>query len=208
MDELSTSLLVGIPEHTANLQLPDPNLRDWYLDEKDRIYWLDGQISDEALSLIRFIIKCNKEDAGKKVEERKRILVMIDSIGGSVEVEQSIIGAFKTSKTPIYTCCYCTAYSAAADILACGHKRLAMPFVNIMFHAGSGRYEGTQAQIDSAKKFFDKMNKRVNDEVFSRVNFDSRTIKKLKTDDIYFNEEEALDLNIIDEIVTDFDTLF
>lgn len=207
MDGLN-NLLVGIPEHVSNLQLPDPNLRDWYLDEKDRIYYLDSQIGDEALDLIKFIFKCNKEDAGKPAEERKRILIMIDSIGGSVEVEQSIIGAIKMSKTPVYTCCYCTAYSAAADILACGHRRFAMPMTNIMFHAGSGRYEGTQAQIDSAKKFFDKMNKRVNDEVFSRVNFDSKTIKKLKTDDIYFNENEALEMNIIDEIITDFETLF
>ena len=207
MEELN-NLLVGIPNDTANLQLPDPNLRDWYLNEKDRIYYLDGPIVDEELDLIKFIFKCNKEDEGKPIEERKRILIMIDSIGGSVEVEQSIIGAIKLSKTPVYTCCYCTAYSAAADILACGHKRFAMPFVNIMFYAGSGRYEGTQAQIDSAKKFFDKMNKRINDEVFSRVKFDSKTIKKLKTDDIYFNEEEALQMNIIDEIITDFNTLF
>lgn len=207
MDELN-NLLVGISEYTANLQLPDPTLRDWYRDEQDRIFYLDGPITDEALELIKFIFRCNKEDAGKPIEQRKRILVMIDSNGGSVEVEQSIIGAMKLSQTPIYTCCYCTAYSAAADILACGHKRFALPFVNIMFHAGSGKYEGTQAQIDSAKKFFDKMNKRVNDEVFSRVNFDSKTIKKLKTDDVYFNEEEALKYGVVDEIITSFDNIF
>lgn len=206
MDELN-DVLLSIPTSVANLQLPDPDLRDYYIDEQNRVYWIDSQINDTTLGLVKFIIKCNKEDADKSIEERKRILIMIDSPGGSVEVEQTIIGAMKISKTPVYTCCYCTAYSAAADILACGHKRFALPFVNIMFHAGSGKYEGTQAQIDSAKKFFDKMNKRVNDEVFSRVKFDSKTIKKLKTDDIYFNENEALENGIIDEIVIDFDNI-
>jgi ATP-dependent Clp protease protease subunit len=208
MDELMNNVLIGIPETTANLQLPDPQLRDYFRDEQDRIYWLNGQIDDSTLDLARYIFRCNKEDEGKPIEKRKRILVMIDSPGGSVEIEQSIIGAIKISKTPVWTCCYCTAYSAAADLLACGHKRFAMPFVNIMFHAGAGKYEGTQAQIDSAKKFFDKMNKRINDMVFSRVKFESKIIKKLKTEDIYMNEEEALGYQVIDEIVDDLNKLF
>jgi ATP-dependent Clp endopeptidase proteolytic subunit ClpP len=207
MEELE-NVLLSIPTSVANLQLPDPDLRDHYIDEQNRIYWVDTQIDDSTLGLVKFIIRCNKEDAGKPVEDRKRILIMIDSPGGSVEVEQSIIGAIKISKTPIWTCCYCTAYSAAADLLACGHKRFALPFVNIMFHAGSGKYEGTQAQIDSAKKFFDKMNKKVNDEVYSRVNFDNKIKKKLKIEDFYMDENEALSLSVIDEIVADLDTLF
>lgn len=208
MDEILGNVLVGVPESTANLQLPDPQLRDYYRDEEDRIFYLNSQVDESTLDLVRLIFRCNREDEGKPIEERKRILVMIDSPGGSVEVEQSVIGAIKISKTPVWTCCYCTAYSAAADILACGHKRLAMPFVNIMFHAGNGRYEGTQAQIDSAKKFFDKMNKRVNDEVFSRVKFEPKIIKKLKTEDIYMNEEEALKYEVIDEIIEDINKLF
>lgn len=207
MNELQTDVLLGIPEYTANMQLPDPSLRDYYLDEENRVYWLDTQVEDSTLDLIKFILRCNKEDNGKSTEERKRILIMIDSPGGSVEVEQSIIGAMKNSKTPVWTCCYCTAYSAAADLLACGQKRFAMPFVNIMFHAGGGRYEGTQAQIDSAKKFFDKMNDRVNKEVFSRVNFPTKIIKKLKTEDVYFNEEEALEMGVVDKIITDFEEI-
>lgn len=207
MNELE-NVLLSIPESVANMQLPDPSLRDYYIDEQNRIYWVDTQIDDSTLGLVKFIIRCNKEDAGKSIEDRKRILIMIDSPGGSVEVEQSIIGAIKISKTPVWTCCYCTAYSAAADLLACGHKRFALPFVNIMFHAGSGKYEGTQAQIDSAKKFFDKMNKKVNDEVYVRVNFDSKTKKKLKTDDVYMDENEALSFGVIDEIITDLDTLY
>lgn len=207
MEELN-NVLLSMPKYVANLQLPDPDLRDYYINESDRIYYISGAIDDTTLDLIKFIFKCNKEDVGKPVEERKRILIMIDSGGGSVEVEQSILGAIKNSKTPVWTCCYCTAYSAAADILACGHKRFALPFVNIMFHAGSGKYEGTQNQIESAKKFFDKVNKRINDEVFSRVNFDKKTIKNLKTDDVFLNEEDALNMGVIDKIISDFDILF
>ena len=153
MEEVN-NILLGIPEDIANLQLPNPTLRDHFRDEQDRIYYLDSQIDDGTLELVKYIFRCNKEDVGKPIEERKRILIMIDSPGGSVEVLASIMGAIKISKTPIWTCCYCTAYSAAADLLACGHKRFALPMTNMMFHAGSACYQGSQNDIDSAKKFF------------------------------------------------------
>ena len=208
MDELLNNVLVGIPESIANLQLPDPNLRDYFRDEQDRIYWLDTAIDDSTLDLVKFIFRCNKEDEGKSVEERKRILVMIDSPGGSVEVLASIIGAMKISQTPIYTCCYCTAFSAAADLLACGHKRFALPMTSMMFHAGSACYQGSQNDNDKAKKFFDSMGKRVTDEVNSRTKFDAKFLRKLKTDDMYMNENEALTLGVIDEVVTNLDVLY
>lgn len=206
MDELN-SLLVGIPEGTANLQLPDPDLRDYYRDEQNRIYWLDSQIDDSTLELIKYIFRHNKEDEGKPTEERKRILIMIDSPGGSVEVLASLIGAIKISKTPVWTCCYCTAFSAAADLLACGHKRFALPMTAIMFHAGSACYQGSQNDINKAKKFFDDMGKRITDEVNIRTKFDAKFLRKLKTDDMYMNENEALELGVIDEIVTNFNIL-
>ena len=206
MDELN-ELLVGIPESTANLQLPDPNLRNFYKDDADRIYWLDTQIDDSTLDLVKYIFRCNKEDKGIAPAARKRILIMIDSPGGSVEVLSAIIGAIKISETPIYTCCYCTAYSAAADLLACGHKRFALPMTSIMFHAGSACYQGSQNDIDKAKKFFDAMGKRVSNEVNSKTKFDNKFLKKLKTDDMYMNEEEALELGVIDEVVNNMDIL-
>lgn len=207
MDELGNLILEGISTSTANLQLPDPCLRDYYRDEEQRIYWVDGEVNASTLDLVKFIIKCNKEDAGKPVEERKRILIMIDSPGGSVEVLGSIIGAIKISKTPVHTCCYCGAYSAAADLLACGHKRFALPMTSIMFHMGSCAYSGSQNDVEKAKKYFDRMGKNIVDYVVSRTKFDNKFLKKLKTDDMYLNEEEALNYGVIDKIIENFEEL-
>lgn len=207
MNELE-NVLLSIPESVATLQLPDVGLRNHYQNEQDRVYILDTTVDDTTLELVKYIIRCNKEDAGKPVEERKRILIMIDSPGGSVEVLSSLIGAIKISKTPVWTCCYCTAYSAAADLLACGHKRFALPMTSMMFHAGSACYMGSQNDIDKAKKHFDSIGKRITNEVNSRTKFDSKFLKKLKTDDMYMNEEEALAYGVIDEIVEDLDILY
>lgn len=206
MDELN-GLLVGIPQAVANLQLPDPLLRDFYRNEQNRVYYLNDVIGAESLDLARYIIECNREDKGVAVEDRKPILVMIDSPGGAVEVLASLMGAIRISKTPVWTCVYCTAYSAAADLLACGHKRFALPNTSIMAHAGSATYSGTQAQVEQAKKFYDAMGKRVNDEVKEHTQMDDKIARKIKAGDFYMNEEEALKYGFIDRIIEDIDEI-
>ena len=79
---------------------------------------------------------------------------------------------------------------------------------SMMFHAGSACYQGSQNDINKAKKFYDSMGKRVTDEVNSRTKFDAKFLRKLKTDDMYMNENEALELGVIDEIVTNMDVLY
>ena len=61
MDDLNSFVMAGIPTQMANLQLPDPYLRDTYLDEQDRIYRLDHELTDNDLALVDMILKCNKD---------------------------------------------------------------------------------------------------------------------------------------------------
>ena len=209
MSENLSDLLIGIPESTANLQLPDPILRQFYKDEQDRIFWVDSSINEGTLDLVKMIMQCNKDDKGKDVNERKPITIMIDSPGGSVDVLLSVIKAIDLSKTPVRTICYCNAYSAAADLLASGHKgfRYCMPGTNVMMHSGSCSYQGTASQVDAAKKFYDAMGKRVTDHVYNRTNIDTKTQRKMK-DDYYMTDEDALKLGIIDKIIDNLDELF
>ena len=72
MDNLN-GILLGVSDTTANLQLPDPNLRDYYRDEEERIFWLNDTVETCAPDLIKMILQCNKEDKGKSAEERKPI---------------------------------------------------------------------------------------------------------------------------------------
>ena len=123
MSDFMSNLLVGIPESVANLQLPDPDLRNLYLDEQDRIYRLNHELTECDLELINMILKCNKEDKGIPVEDRKPIKVYISSPGGDVVTLWSIIQAIQYSKTPVHTVNISYAYSAAAEILVAGQKR-------------------------------------------------------------------------------------
>lgn len=208
MEELLNNVLVGIPEYVANLQLPDPELRDHYLDEQDRVFWVTNQIDDSLLDLVKLIMRCNREDKDKPIEDRLPIKVFIDSPGGDVLALWTTIKAIEISKTPVYTINYCTAYSAAGDLLAAGHKRFALPGTTVMIHSGSCMYGGTVEQAESMKKYFDGIGKKLTEYFLSHTKVNPKTFKKKAPVDWYFDENEALESGIIDEIIEDYDVLF
>lgn len=207
MSELE-NVLLSIPNSVANLQLPDPDLRNYYQDEQDRVFWVDGEINDGLLNLVKMIIKCNKEDKGKTVEQRTPIKVFIDSPGGDVCALWTTMKAIEISKTPVYTINYCTAFSAAADLLASGHKRYALPGTSVMVHSGSCMFGGTMEQAENMKKHFDKLGKKVTDYFLAHTKVDPKTFKKKAPGDWYMDEEDALENGLIDEIITELDILY
>jgi ATP-dependent Clp protease protease subunit len=202
------SLLIGVPESIANMQLPDPTLRNHYRDEEERVYWLNDQVNDDTLSLVEMIIRCNMEDKGKAVEDRMPIKVMINSNGGDVQVMMTIIKTMRISKTPVYTICFSSAMSAAAEILAAGHKRYALPGTCVMIHSGSCSYGGTMEQAESCKKYVDALTKRASDEFVANTKINAKTLKKKGAADWYMSEDEALENGVVDKIITDLDEIF
>lgn len=207
MNELE-NVLLSIPTSIANMQLPDPDLRDFYQYEQDRVFWVDSEINENLLSLVKLIVKCNREDRGKPIEERTPIKVFIDSPGGDVCALWTTIKAIEISKTPVHTINYCTAYSAAADLLASGHKRYALPGTSVMVHSGSCMFGGTMEQAENMKKHFDKLGKKVTDYFLAHTKVDPKTFKKKAPGDWYMDEDEALKNGLIDEIIIDLDTLY
>ena len=201
------NLVVAIPNNAANLQLPDPMLRDYYRDEEQRVYWVDDQIDASLLDLVKMIMRCNKEDKDKPIEERVPIKVFIDSPGGDVQYLYATIKAIEISKTPVYTINYCSAYSAAAILLTAGHKRFALPGTSAMFHRGSCYFGGEQSVVQSTKKYFDALDKKLDDFLFSHTSINKKVYNKKASSDLYMDENECLKNNVIDTIVSDFEEI-
>ena len=53
---------------SANLQLADPSLVNFYADINNRVYWLTEEIGEETLDLVQYITRWNREDKGIPVE--------------------------------------------------------------------------------------------------------------------------------------------
>lgn len=208
METMLNNVLIGVPEEVANMQLPDPNLRNHYRDEQDRVFWLNDNVENCAEDLIYMILHCNKEDKGRSINERQPIKIFIDSPGGDITFMWTIINMIETSKTPVWTINYCTAYSAAAEILASGHKRYGLKGSHVMVHSGSCAYSGQADQVESTKKYFDKLSKKTVDHLMTKTKIDPKVFKRKATVDWFMDEDETLENGIIDKIIEDFDDLF
>ena len=205
---LDPDILKGLDKGIPNLKLPDPDLRDYYKYEKDRIIWVSGVIDEDCLDIAKKIMYYNHEDYGLDPEERIPIRLIIDTNGGSISVMWTIINAIKISKTPVWTVNFCDCLSAGAHILAAGHRRLAFPGSTVLIHSGSCMYSGTQEQADNAKKYFDAIGKAADEQLLADTKIDRKVFKKKSPFDWYISTEEALAYGIVDEIISDFDVLF
>lgn len=209
-DEVSAiiSLISDSTEDTPNLQLPSPSLRNFYRDEAARNIWLQDEIDDSTMGIVKKIINYNKQDKGLPLEERTPIKLFIDTGGGDVTVMWALINTIKLSKTPVYTVNIRDALSAGAHILAAGHKRYGMPSSTVLIHSGSCAYSGTQEQAASAKKYYDAVSKQAEECLLQDTKISKAVLKRKAPSDWYLNAQEALENGIIDEIITDFDIFF
>lgn len=203
-----------IPKDVENLHLPDPDLLHQYEDEEARRIYLEGTIgteddplNDNSIGIVKRILRYNREDKGLSIEERKPIMLYVDSSGGDVTGTLVLCHIIMMSKTPVYTVNMCTAFSAAGVILACGQKRYALKGSSALVHSGSTYVGGTREQADSAKKFFDKADKKFNDILFKKTKIDQKTYRAKAPKDWFLDDEECLKYGLIDEIVEDIDTI-
>lgn len=206
-DMFDFSGLLFEDESVSNLQLPDPSLLGYYVDSKERIFYLDDEIDDETTQLSKTILRINQEDKGIEPEKRRPIRIFINSIGGDVQVLWSLINVMLLSKTPIHTIAYCNALSAAAILLIAGHKRYAIPGSAILIHSGSCSLNGDVEKVESAKRFYDNLSKKVNAFILERTNISEKELKKKSSSDWYLTAEEALNYHIVDKLVDDLDEI-
>ena len=121
-------------------------------DLKERRLFINGEIDSCIIdSIVYHVLRYNREDKGKPVEERKPILLFINSNGGSVVDGFGVIDVMLTSKTPIYTINQAACFSMGFLIFLGGQKRFAMPRAEFLMHAGNN------AGWDSTAKLKDRM---------------------------------------------------
>lgn len=203
MDEI---ISLDIPKNIENLQLPSPELLEYYKDIDKRIFWLDGEVDSSALEIVKAIMRINHYDEKLNIpkEERVPIKLFIDTNGGDVQVMWTLINAIGISKTPVYTIVYCLALSAGAHILAAGHKKFAFPGSTILVHSGSVGYQGIVEQVESAKKYYDSVSKQINDKLLTDTLISQKELKRKGAVDWYMSAEDALKYKLIDRIIEDF----
>lgn len=201
---------IAIPTGTgANLQLPDPFILNYYEALEHRVVWLDSEVSDESIEIVKKIMRWNAEDGDMDipVDSRVPIKLMISSPGGDVYTMLALMDAILTSKTPVYTCAVSLAASAACVVLLAGHKRFALPHAHAMWHSGSGGLSGTMEQIQSASKHLDTIEDQMQEFFLQRTKIDIKAYKKQKDKDWYFTSAQMLESGLVNQIVESIDEI-
>lgn len=164
---------------------------------KDRIILLIGEIDDSLASLIiselLYLDSINNED----------IALYINSPGGSITAGLAIYDTIHYINAKVNTICIGMAMSMGAFILASTTgKRYALPNSEIMIHQPYGGMQGVVSDIDIQAKRLIKTKEKLNTLLAKHT---KQSIDKITNDterDYYMDVNEALNYNLIDEIIT------
>ena len=200
------NVVVSIPER-ANATIPDPSLLWYYEDLEDRVYQLVGEVDEGLLDFSRHVIRWNREDKDKPVEERKPIKLFFFSPGGSLDINYSVIDIIRLSKTPIIginmgVCC-----SAAAYIYLACHKRYMLPHSYFVFHQGSSQMSGTYGEVVAIMTDYQNQVAELSSFMEERTTYSIEEITDNIVTEWYVREEEALEKGVCHEVIEDIEVL-
>lgn len=198
-----SEFFLTMPSEIENLALPDPALLTLYKDLEKRHIWLDDEVTECTLEIIKNILQWNKEDEGKKEKDMKPIKIFFFSPGGDLDVNYALIDTIKMSQVPIYginigRCC-----SAAAYIYLSCHKRYMLPHSHFIFHQGSGRFEGNYSEIICQIEDYQCQVEELANFMKDRTLYTEEEITENIVTEWYVRKDEALEKGICDAIVKD-----
>ena len=191
---------------TANLQLADPSLVNFYSDLENRTYWLSDEINHYTFDLVQYIIRWNREDKGIPTEERKPIRIIIDCGGGHLSVSETVSNVIKMSKTPVYGIALGYVASGATVIYLSCHKKYALPNSVFVLHKGScSGVSGTYDEIVAFARDYEKQMETLIGFYIDNTGYTEEEIEENIQTDWYIRTKEALEKGIVDELIADID---
>lgn len=197
-----------LPKDVANMQLPDPELRNFYVDLDNRTFWLDEEVTPFLLELVKYIVRWNAEDTCTPVEKRKPIRIFFFSPGGDLDINYALIDTIKMSKTPIIGINIGQCASAAAYIFLSCHKRYMLPHAYFILHQGSGTLSGTFEQICAQMEDYQKQVEELASFVLEHTTYTEEAVAEKIVGEWYIRKDEALENGVVHDIVTDVSMLF
>ena len=165
---------------------------------KDRIIFLDGQITDETASLVvAQLLFLESEDPDKDIN------LYINSPGGLITAGMAIYDTMNYIKPDVCTICVGMAASMGAFLLSAGAKgkRYVLPNAEVLIHQPLGGTSGQASDIKIAADHIIKIRERLNRILAENTGQPYEKIA-LDTDrDNYMDAKEALEYGLVDKIV-------
>ena len=170
--------------------------------ENRRIY-INCDIDENVIdSAVYHIFRYNRLDRDIPAEERKPIIIYINTPGGIVTDGYCLIDAIRSSITPVYTVNIGTCYSMGFLIFSAGKKRYCMQSSTFLCH------DGFSGAIDSMNKLRDRvefetgeMEEYTMNYIIEQTKITKKQYTANKRKEWYFYPNEAKELGVTDCIV-------
>lgn len=203
---MNSEIQISIPKDVENLQLPSPELLTYYQNLSHRVLWLDSEVDDYWLEFSRKIIEWNREDKGIDVKNRKPIMLMFFSYGGSLDVNNQLIDTIKLSTTPIYGVNVGQACSAGCFIYLACHKRYAFPNATFLIHQGGGDgFSGTYAQVVAAVMEYQRKIEELENYLRENTSIPDEILAENITTEWFLTADEAIQYGMCERIIESLD---
>lgn len=132
------------------------------------------------------------------------LTLVINSPGGELASAFAIIEIMRGSRIPVRTIALGEVASAGLFIAASGHKghRIITPTCSVMSHHFSGGATGDYHSLMNVQKEYKFTDKRIVDHFVRCTGLDEATIREklIPNKDVYMSPDEALAINLFDEI--------
>lgn len=172
-------------------------------DSEGRRLYINCEIDETIVETAVYnILRYNRLDKGIPVEERKPIIIYINSPGGCVTDGYSLIDAIRLSKTPVYTVNLALAASMGFLIYIAGHKRYAMPHSEFLLHDGSTMvYDSTAKMRDRMEFETVELEKETREYILSRTKIDESLYNEKYRCEWYFLPKKGKEIGAVDYII-------
>lgn len=171
----------------------------------DREMLIQEIAEDSGFIASQFIHFWNAKDDEDHIpiSERKPIKIYFDSPGGSLTQTFSIIDSIALSKTPVWTFCISCAYSGGFFAFIAGHKRFAYPHASFLYHEGAVGTGGDAGKFRNFSAFYETQLKLLKEHTLKYTKITPEQYEEHIKDDWWLTAEQALELGVCDEIITE-----
>ncbi len=166
---------------------------------KDRIILLGEAVDDHTASLI-----CAQLLFLESEDPEKEIYLYINSPGGLVTAGLAIYDTMQYIACPVATLCMGQAASMGALLLSAGTAgmRYSLPHSRIMIHQPSGGFRGQATDIEIHARETLRLKDALNRIMASHSGQTPERIAELTERDNFLSAEEAMNLGLIDRVLT------
>lgn len=166
---------------------------------KERIIFLNGPVEDHMAAVI-----CAQLLFLESENPKKDIFMYINSPGGIVTSGLAIYDTMEYIRPDVATVCMGQAASMGSLLLTAGAagKRYALPNARIMTHQPSGGFQGQATDIEIHAKEIINLRGRLNGIYEKHSGKTLKQIEKIMERDTFMSPQEALDMGLIDEVVS------